>query len=48
MTESASKSVKIKVGGVVANGEGGYFDEGELVEGLSADNVKALKSLGYI
>lgn len=50
MTTKAKKpeGVKIKVGGVVSNGQGGYFREGTEAEGLSDETVESLKAKGFV
>lgn len=49
MSKKKTDAVKVKVGGVVANGKGGFYREGtELPDDVSDETLKSLKAKGYI
>lgn len=37
---------KVKVGGVIANGKGGYYEEGDVIDEVA--DVDSLKAKGFI
>lgn len=48
MTQKKETAPKVKVGGKISNGRGGFYREGTEIKDASADTLKSLKAKGLI